>query len=67
MKSLSLFRQIIIISHARLSLRNDSVVIKTVDNNQEQVSNQLSTLVVVEELAKHLTTSMKLNVLLLHY
>ena len=67
MKSLSLFRQIIIISHARLSLRNDSVVIKTVDNNQEQVSNQLSTLVVVEELAKHLTTSMKLNLVLLQY
>ena len=46
MKALSQFRQIIITNPAKLSLRNDSIVIKTVDDNQEQALNQLSTLVV---------------------
>ena len=46
MKALPQFRQIIIISPARLSLRNDSIVIKIVDHNQEQALKQLSTLVV---------------------
>ena len=67
MKVLSPFRQIIITSPAKLSLRNDSVVIKIVDHSQEQSLNQLSTLVVDEELVKHLTTSVKLNVVLLQY
>ena len=36
MKALSQFSQIIITSPAKLSLRNDSIVIKIVDYNQEQ-------------------------------
>ena len=67
MKALSRFRQIIVICPAKLSLWNDSIVIKIVDHNQEQAPNQLSTLVVDEELAKHLIMSMKLNVVLLRY
>ena len=46
MKALSRFRQIIITSPAKLSLRNDSIVIKTVDTDQEQALSQLSTLLV---------------------
>ena len=67
MKALLQFRQIIITSPAKLSLRNSSLVIKTVGHNQEQALSQLSTLVVDEELAKHLTTSMKSNLVLLQY
>lgn len=46
MKVLSQFRQIIITSPAKLSLKNDSLAIKTVDADQEQALNQLSTLLV---------------------
>ena len=46
MKALLQFRQIIITSPAKLSLRNSSLVIKTVGHNQEQALSQLSTLVV---------------------
>ena len=43
---MSQFRQIMITSPAKLSLKNDSLVIKTVDGNQEQALSQLSTLLV---------------------
>ena len=46
MKALSQFRQIMITSPAKLSLRNSSLVIKIVDHNQEQALNQPSMLVV---------------------
>ena len=67
MKALSRFRQIIITNPAKLSLWNDSIVIKIVDADQEQALSQLSTLVVDEEPVNHLTVSMKLNVILLQY